>query len=172
MPRYRFLTLIIFIVLTLLGSPQLASAQSSTKITGIVYLNDTAVLPSTALVIIQLADISQTGVPATVVTQRVFSTGGAQPPFSFTLPYDPELINANKRYSIQGNIYIAGQIVYTTTVPYPVITAGNGTSNLQIIMAKVNHQLPQSSAGSVPLLVAGALLVAGLGIMMIRRRLA
>jgi putative lipoprotein len=165
--------LLALVTLMLLIAPAAATAQSTSSITGIIFLGGTAVLPSTAIVTIQLADVTTAGAPASVITQRIFSTGGAQSPFSFTLPYDPEQINPAHRYRIQGNIRVSGQTLYSTAVAYPVITFGSPTSNLQVTMAKVaTGGLPQSSGGTLPLLLAGGLLLAGLGTMAIRRRLA
>jgi LPXTG-motif cell wall-anchored protein len=108
-----------------------------------------------------------------VITERVFSTGGAQSPFSFTLPYSSQQINQSNRYIIQGNIRVAGQVTYRTVVPHTVSASGTPSNNLQVTMVKVvNNNLPQSSAGTQPLLLAGALLLAGIGAMALRRRLA
>jgi putative lipoprotein len=162
----------LILLLALLAAPGAAAAQTTANITGIIFLSSATTLPSNAIVTIQLADVTQTGVPAAVVTERIFSTGGAQSPFSFTLPYNPEQINPARRYSIQGNIRVSGQTVYSTSVAYPVITSGSPTSNLQITMRRVaTSGLPQSSGGELPLAIAGALLLAGLGAMALRRRL-
>ncbi|MBX0326568.1 YbaY family lipoprotein [Oscillochloris sp. ZM17-4] len=169
---FALLTLLALLALALFIAPAATSAQSTSTVTGVIFLSDAGVLPSTAIVTIQLADVTEPGVVASVTTERIFSTGGAQSPFSFTLPYNPEQINPARRYRIQGNIRVAGQTLYSTAVPYSVITFGSPTSNLQITMAKVaTGGLPQSSGGAQPLLLAGTLLLAGLGTMAIRRRL-
>jgi uncharacterized lipoprotein YbaY len=163
---------VILAALMLLAIPAPISAQGTTSVSGIIFLSDAATLPSSAVVTIQLADVTQAGAPAKVITERVFSTGGAQSPFSFTLPYSPQQINQSNRYIIQGNILVAGQILYRTVVPHTVNPAGTPSSNLQVTMVRVaNGGLPQSSAGTQPLLLAAALLLAGLAAMAIRRRL-
>ncbi len=156
----------------LLIAPAAASAQTSANITGVIFLSGGETLPNTAIVTIQLADVTTAGAPAVVITERIFSTGGAQSPFSFTLPYTPEQINPARRYTIQGNIRLGGQTLYSTTVAYPVITAGAPTGNLQITMRRITTGgLPQSSGGGLPLLIAAALLIAGLAVMALRRGL-
>jgi uncharacterized lipoprotein YbaY len=173
--RYRRPALITLTlaVLTLFALPAGAFAQGATSVSGIIYLSDSATLPSSAVITIQLADVTQAGAPAKVITERLFSTGGAQSPFAFTLPYSPQQINPSNRYIIQGNIRVAGQIIYRTVVPHSVSTSGTPSANLQVTMVKAaNSGLPQSSAGAQPLILAAALLLAGIGAMAIRRRIA
>ncbi|NTV64862.1 MAG: hypothetical protein HGA65_15230 [Oscillochloris sp.] len=175
MKQYPFLALAM-IALALGGlvlAPAGALAQSTTTISGIIFLSGSDTLPSRAIVTIQLTDITSGLSAAPVITERVFSTSGAQSPFSFSLPYDATKIDASHRYSIQGNINVSGQTLYTTSVAYPVITFASPTANLQVSMRKLaTGGIPQASAGTQPLLLAGALLLAGLAAAGLRRRLA
>ncbi|EFO80232.1 hypothetical protein OSCT_1888 [Oscillochloris trichoides DG-6] len=152
-------------------APHLAAAQSTTTLSGVIYLSGGEPLPSSAIVTIQLADVSVINEPPVVITERIFSTSGAQSPFSFSLPYDPTKINSGRRYILQGNIRVAGQILYRTSVAYPVLTFSNPTSNLQMTMYKLNVPgVPQASAGTLPLLIALGLLGLGVGAGVVRRR--
>ncbi|MEI6776845.1 MAG: YbaY family lipoprotein [Chloroflexales bacterium] len=172
MLRYRIVALVALAMLAILALPTGILAQGTTSINGVVFLSDAATLPSSAVITIQLADVTQAGAPAKVITERVFSTGGAQSPFSFSLPYSPQQISQNSRYIIQGNIRVAGQTLYRTMAPHTVNTSGTPSNNLQVTMVKVaNSSLPQSSAGTQPLLLAGTLLLAAFAVMGLRRRL-
>jgi uncharacterized lipoprotein YbaY len=170
MTRYRTMALAALALLLLLGAPAGAAAQSSANVTGTIVVRGDP-LPGTAIVTIQLASAPAAGGATVVIVERTFGTGGFQSPFSFALPYSPEQINPSNRYIIQGNIRVNGQVLYTTSQPYAVITAGNPTSNIQVTMARVGSGLPQASAGTQPLLLSAALLLAGLGAMLLRRRL-
>lgn len=166
---FGILCVMLLILITL---PSRVAAQGTSTISGIIFLNSTETLSSSALVTIQLADITTSNAPAIVVTERVFSTSGAQAPFSFSLPYDPTKIDVTHRYTIQGHIQVAGQTMYTTSAIHPVITFDNPTINLQISMRKVaTAGMPPASAGTTPLLVAAGLLLVGLSIAFLRRKM-
>ncbi|WP_161569297.1 YbaY family lipoprotein [Candidatus Oscillochloris fontis] len=158
--------------LLLSSAPNPVAAQSTTTLNGVIYLSGAESLPSSAIVTIQLADVTITNEPPVVITERIFSTSGAQSPFSFSLPYDPAQINGGRRYILQGNIRLAGQVIYRTSVAYPVLTFSNPTSNLQMTMYKLNvANVPQASAGTLPLLIALGLFGLGVGVGVVRRRL-
>jgi len=142
----------------------------TTTISGIIVLNSTDKLPSGAIVTIQLADITTPGAPAKVISESAYSTGDAQSPFAFRLSYDPTKIDTTHRYSIQGNIRVAGQTVYSTIVAYPVITFSSPVTDLRVSMNKLGTTIPQSSAGTQPLLFAAVLLLAGVGVALLRRK--
>lgn len=161
-------------MLVLLLAPAISSAQGTSNITGVITLSDGGQLPANAIVTMQLADVTVSGAPAVVITEQAFGTGGAQTPFAFTLPYNPEQINPTHRYSVQGNIRVSGQVRYTTTTPYLVLTApASGiTANVQIVMRPASSGgLPAGSGGGVPLLIVAALLAAGLAVTLVRRSL-
>ncbi len=169
MQPIRAFLLLVALLLTLL--PSVVAAQPTTTLSGVIYLSGGEPLPSSAIVTIQLADATVANEPPIVITERIFSTSGAQSPFSFSVPYDASQVNSTRRYILQGNIRVAGQIVYRTSVAYPVLTMSNPTSNLQMTMYKLNvPNVPQASAGTLPLVVAAGLLVLGIGAGVVRRR--
>ena len=98
------------------------------------------------------------GAPAQVISEQSFTTNGAQAPFPFTLQYDKARIATNGIYIVQGNIKVNGQVRYTTTTAYRVITQGNPT-NVAVIMDAVGT-LPNTAGGTNLLL--GALLLGAL----------
>lgn len=155
-------------------APALARAQGSNTISGIIYLSDGKTLPEGRVFTVQLADVTVANAPAVVVTEQPFGSSSGEPPFTFTLAYDPGQINPSHRYILQGNIRLGREIIYTTTRPYPVLTAGAGstTGPVQITMwPATSGTLPTSSAGDRPLLLAAILLLAGVAVMGLRRGL-
>lgn len=156
-------------------TPATSRAQSSNTISGVIYLSDGKTLPTGAVFTIQLADVTVANTPAVVVTEQPFGSSSGEPPFTFVLAYDPGRINPSHRYIIQGNIRLGSQILYTTTTAYPVFTSGSTSpapGTVQITMRPAaSGALPQSSAGSLPLLIAVILLIAGLAAMGVRRNL-
>ncbi len=143
------------IAAVLLTLPAAALAQNTSSVTGTINIRPRITVPSNAIVTIQLANISQQGAPALVLAQQSFSANGAQAPFPFTLQYDKSQITTNGSYIVQGNIKVDGQLRYTTTTPFRVITQGNPTT-IAVTMDAVGT-LP-NTAGRTNLLL-GALLL-------------
>ena len=144
----------------LLVLPAAALAQNTSTVTGTANLRQRVALPNNAVVTMQLADASVQGAPAKVISEQSFITNGAQAPFPFSLPYDKARIATNGTYIVQGNIKVNGQVRFTTTTAYRVITQGNPTS-VAVIMDAVGT-LPNTAGGTNLLLSAlllGALLL-------------
>src|SRR5215216_2520234 len=147
------------VVAVLLILPTAALAQNTSSVTGTINLRQRVTLPNNAVVTIQLADASRQGAPAPVLAQQSFSANGAQAPFPFTLQYDKGQITTNGIYIVQGNIKVDGQVRYTTTQAFRVITQGNPTS-IGVTLDAVGGTLPNTAGGTNLLL--GALLLGAL----------
>jgi putative lipoprotein len=142
-------TLVFALVTVLLAFPGMAQAQTIASVTGTLTHTARIALPDNAIVTIQIAEIGANGNNRVIAEQR-FSTGGRQVPFSFALPYDTALIDANRAYTLQANISVNGQVTFTP------VTGGN---------------LPPTSGGALPLLIVVLLVVAAGGIYLARTRL-
>src|SRR5690349_16296203 len=153
------ITLAIAAVLLIL--PATALAQNTSSVTGTINIRQRVTIPNNAIITIQLANIVRQGAPAQVLAQQTFSANGAQPPFPFTLQYDKGQITTNGIYIVQGNIKVNGQLRYTTTSAFRVITQGSPTA-ISVTMDAVGT-LPNTAGGTNLLLGAlllGALLLA------------
>ena len=146
------------IAAVLLTLPAAALAQNTSSVTGTANIRQRIALPNNAVVTMQLADVSRAGAPAQVIAEQSFSANGAQAPFPFTLQYDKARITTTGVYIVQGNIKVNGQLRYTTTVAYRVITQGNPT-NVAVTMDTYGT-LPNTAGGTGLLL--GALLLGAL----------
>jgi uncharacterized lipoprotein YbaY len=149
------------IIAMLLAMPAAALAQNTSSVTGTVNLRPPIALPSNAQVTVQLADTSRQGAPAQVLAQQSFSANGAQAPFPFLLQYDKGQITTSGIYIVQGNIKVNGQLRYTTTSAFRVITQGSPTT-IAITMDAVGA-LP-NTAGGTNLLLGALLLLVLLGL--------
>lgn len=143
------------IAAVLLALPAAALAQNTSSVTGTANIRQRIALPNNAVITMQLADTSRQGAPAQVIAEQSFSANGAQAPFPFTLQYDKGRITTNGVYIVQGNIKVNGQVRYTTTVAYRVITQGSPT-NVSVTMEAVGT-LPNTASGTGLLLGALAL---------------
>ncbi|HJZ50209.1 MAG TPA: YbaY family lipoprotein [Roseiflexaceae bacterium] len=155
--------LIVLVAAALLALPAAALAQNTSTVTGTANIVPRVTLPNNAVVTVQLAEL-RAGAPALVIAEQTFTTNGAQAPFPFTLQYDKGRINTNSSYIVQGNIKVSGQMRYSTSTPYRVITQGNPT-NVAITMNAVGT-LPSASGGTGLLL--GALLL-GVLLLLVRQ---
>jgi len=146
------------IAAVLLVLPTAAQAQNTSSVTGTANLRQRVALPNNAVVTMQLADASRQDVPAQVISEQSFITNGAQAPFPFSLLYDKARIATSGIYIVQGNIKVNGQLRFTTTTAYRVITQGNPTT-VTVTMDAVGT-LPNTAGGTNLLL--GALLLGAL----------
>jgi len=145
------------IIAVLLVLPTAALAQNTSSVTGTVNLRPSAAIPNNAVITIQLADATRQGVPAAVLAQQTINANGAQAPFPFTLQYDKGQITTNGVYIVQGNIKVNGQLRYSTTTAFRVITQGNPTT-IGVTMNSVGVGSLPGAAGGTNLLL-GALLL-------------
>ena len=98
----------------------------SAAVTGTVSYRERMALPPTAVVKLQLLDVSFADVAATVLDSLTLRPSeGKQVPYEFLLRYDPAQINAQSTYAVQARILADGKLLFTTTQAYPVITHGN-----------------------------------------------
>jgi putative lipoprotein len=153
--------------IVLLAIPGLASAQGAAAVSGTLTYRERTTLPANAVVTIQIARVYADRGPEVVAEQR-FTTNGAQPPFRYSLPYDPARIDPNASYTVQSNISVDGQARFTTNTLYPVITRGNPTQNVNITLVTTGR-LPNTSGGATPLFVAAGALLAALAVVAVRR---
>lgn len=110
-----------------------AAAQSA--VTGTVTYRQRIALPPDAVVRVQLQDTSRADAPAATLGEQVIETMGRQVPFSFSIPYDSAAINPSGRYTVRARIESpTGQLLWTSTQAYPVITGGNPTSDIEIVV--------------------------------------
>jgi putative lipoprotein len=59
-----------------------------------------------------------------------------QPPFQFSIRYDPEKILENRSYFVRARIAVDANPMFTTDQAYPVLTQGKGRHIALIIMRR------------------------------------
>jgi putative lipoprotein len=159
------LLLALVILATLLALPAAVLAQNTGNVTGTANILQRIALPNNAVVTMQLADVSRAGAPAQVIAEQRITTNGAQAPFAFNLQYDRGRIAANGTYIVQGNVTVGGQMRYTTTRQYRVLTGG-APSTATVTLDAVT--LPRSSGGGWMLALASLLLSLAVGVHLLR----
>jgi uncharacterized lipoprotein YbaY len=149
------------------------SAQSPAVTGTVTYLQRIA-LPPDAVITVQLADVSKQDVAAEVISTQTIESGGNQVPFPYTLPYDPARIVEGFDYAVSARIESGGKLLFISTQRYAVITKGNPTENVEVIVQPVGETPTQPATlpttGGVVLSIAAALASALAGAGLLLRR--
>lgn len=106
-------------------APQSDDIAAQNTVTGTVLYLQRSALPPNSIVEIELQDISRQDAAAIVLGNQIIATNGRQVPFEFEIPYDPALIQEGHSYVIRARITAEGQMLFTNTSRYAVITNGN-----------------------------------------------
>lgn len=104
------------------------STSNTSTVTGTVSYLQRIALPPNAIVQVQLQDVSRADAPAVTIAEQKIPLNGRQVPIPFSLTYDPTTIRPTNTYAIRAQILIDGQLRWTSTSAYRVITQGNPTS--------------------------------------------
>jgi putative lipoprotein len=107
-------------------SAQNAPAESTAGIvTGVATYRERIAMPTNAVFEATLADVSKMDAPAETMGTAVMENPG-NPPYHFSISYDPRRIVDNHSYAVRATIKIGDRLAFTSDTSYPVITHGNG----------------------------------------------
>jgi putative lipoprotein len=106
-------------------------------VTGTVTYRQRIALPPNAVVKVRLQDVSRADAPAILLDEQTIPTNGKQVPFPFTLNYNPSQIKPNHSYAVSAQIFIDGKLRWTSTTRNAVITNGNPTNNVTVMVNQV-----------------------------------
>jgi len=130
-------------------APEPAPPATAT-LTGTVTYRQRIALPPEALVVVRLEDTSLADAPAVPVAETSFSADGRQVPLPFAITYAPASIKAEHSYSVRASIEIDGELRWTSTTAYHVLTRGN-PSQVDIVVDQVNAVPPEPPANATRL---------------------
>ncbi len=106
-------------------APQSGDIAAQNTVTGTVLYLQRRALPPNSIVEVELQDVSRQDAAAIVLGNQTIATNGRQIPFEFAILYDPALIQEGNSYVIRARITAEGQMLFTTTSRYAVITNGH-----------------------------------------------
>jgi len=109
---------------------------SMSTVTGTVTYRERIALPPTAVIKVQLVDVSRADAPAVVIGEQITQAAGKQVPFSFEIPFDPARIEASHTYAVQARIEQDGKLRFISDRHYAVITRGAPT-HVDIVLRSV-----------------------------------
>lgn len=125
------------IVVVPVGGQGTSTGDTATVSGTLTYLQRIA-LPPGAVANVQIQDISRADAPADVIGEQEIPMDGKSVPVAFAVPYDPSQIQEGNRYSLRAEIRdAAGKLLFTTDTVTPVITGGNPTSGIELILVQV-----------------------------------
>lgn len=145
---------VLFLVWPAVVSAQNAPAQDAAGVvTGVATYRERIALPKNAVFEATLDDVSKMDAPAETIGKAVMEDPG-NPPYHFSISYDPRRIVDNHTYGVRAAIKIGGQLAFTSDTSYPVITRGNG-KEVNILLKSVGGSTAPvrsgESHGSIPL---------------------
>jgi putative lipoprotein len=114
----------------------IGSQQGVARVTGTVIYRIRMILPTDALVRVDLVDISRQGAPALIIGLQEIETGGRQVPIPFEIVYRPANIDPTRTYAVQARILQGGRLLFANTTTYKVINNGV-VSNIEIVVEQM-----------------------------------
>jgi putative lipoprotein len=114
----------------------IGSQQGVARVMGTVIYRVRMILPTDALVRVDLVDISRKGAPAVTIGLQEIETGGRQVPIPFGIVYRPETIDPTHTYAVQAQIVQGRRLLFTNTNTYKVITNGV-VSNIEVVVEQM-----------------------------------
>jgi putative lipoprotein len=107
------------------GPAQMSTPDTQGVLRGSVAYRERIALPPDAVVEVWLIDVSPLIVAQVLIAETTVPSRGRQVPIPFELRYDPKKIQPDHTYAVKAAIRSAGQILFETPTPHPVITKGN-----------------------------------------------
>jgi putative lipoprotein len=133
----------LFILIILLATVALAGCGRSTNkaaITGVITHTHRMTIPIGYVVTIQIEDTTKADATGKKIAEQVIKSQGEAIPMPFEVVYDPGKINPNHTYSVHVKIEdSAGKMLFTNNISVPVITNGNPTQNIDVVVVLVNE---------------------------------
>ena len=131
----------IIILIILSATVALAGCGSSTKkaaITGVIAHTHPMTIPVGYVITVQIEDTTKADAPGKKIAEQVIKSQGEELPMPFEIIYDPGKINAKHAYSLRVIIEDStGKMTYTNNTSVPVITNGNPTQKVTVIVVLV-----------------------------------
>jgi putative lipoprotein len=134
---FLFVVSIMVVACTANGGSDSESGDSGELgvISGSVAYRERIGMPADAVIRVQLLDISRQDAPAAVIAEQRIRPS-RQVPIPFTLQYDPAQIERRGTYSVAATIEVEGEVVWRTTTAHLVLTNGNPTENIEIVVER------------------------------------
>lgn len=116
--------------------PATGTGTASSKVTGSITYRERIALPPSAVITVQLVDVSLADAPAVLIAEQVIATAGRQVPFEFALTYDASRIQPSHTYAVQVRIENSGKLLFISDTVNRVITR-DAPTHLDIVVRHI-----------------------------------
>lgn len=123
-----------------------SAVADGATISGTVLYRERIMLPETAVVTVQLLDVSLADAPAKVLGETVAS--GKSPPYAYSIDYDPDAIVPGRRYSVSARITEGDTLLFISTTHNGVF--GDGPDATEILVQRVAEAPAAETAAEGP----------------------
>jgi putative lipoprotein len=106
------------LVVGILAAPDISVAGSK-NLTGQVMYRERIALPPSAVLSVQLADVSLADAPAKIIGEQNVKPAG-QVPISFKIAFDPSIIRPRMTYALQARITVEGKLTFVYDMRHEV----------------------------------------------------
>jgi len=118
-----------------------AQSSGAGSVTGRVTYLQRMALPPSAVVQVQLLDVSLADAPSKLITEEKITLGDRQVPVPFELKFDPAAIDPKHAYSVSAKIMVDGELRFISDQSHQVLTRGN-PNKVEIVVKQVTPQNP------------------------------
>ncbi|MBN9218746.1 MAG: YbaY family lipoprotein [Mesorhizobium sp.] len=106
------------LIVGILAVPELSVAAEKT-VRGEVVYRERIALPPSAVLSVQLADVSLADAPARIIGEQKIKPAG-QVPISFEIKFDPSVIRPQMTYALQARITVDDRLMFISDVRHQV----------------------------------------------------
>jgi uncharacterized lipoprotein YbaY/membrane-bound inhibitor of C-type lysozyme len=122
-------------------SGEAAQSAGAGSVTGTVTYLQRMALPPSAVIQVQLLDVSLADAPSKVISEEKITLGERQVPVPFELKFDSSTIDPKHAYSVSAKILVDGELRFVSDQSHPVLTRGN-PNKVEIVVKQVTPQKP------------------------------
>ena len=122
---------------SLLGIAMTASGQGPLSLSGTATYRERMALPPDAVFEATLEDVSRADSVSRVIGGTRIERPG-NPPFHFTISYDPAQILPAHTYAVRARVTEGGRLLFTTDQQYQVLTQGHGSDIAMMMLRRAS----------------------------------
>lgn len=134
----------LFIITVIFNYTEDAAMAQLASIKGTATYRERMALRPGSVLEVELLDVSRQDVPAQRLASIRIKPAG-QVPISFTLGYDPAMIETNHTYAVSAKIILKDRIIFRSDTIHPVLTRGAGDT-VDVLMVHAAGQNTTKSA--------------------------
>jgi uncharacterized lipoprotein YbaY/heat shock protein HslJ/uncharacterized lipoprotein NlpE involved in copper resistance len=120
-------------------------ATDSTTIAGKAFYRQRIAMPPDAVLSVRVEDVSRADTQAPALAETLETFGGRQVPIEFSLQIPNTAIDTRHSYNIRAVITVKGELRFTTTRSYPVLTRSAG-NKVDLMLDAVQSDVSGKSA--------------------------